>query len=135
MELKTMKTVEEITNIIQQSIGSQNPYTKVRIWPNLVFTDGVNDLRQAADAFWLVDAIASHRRTESFQIWELKVNQKDSTAVLSMKIDTDEPDIVNQEIEYTDFPLDSIKFYVEEGGYGSMEKWIPCLVLMLPNER
>jgi hypothetical protein len=128
-----MKTAAEILSELKQCIGTSK-YIKSNIFPGLVFTDGVNTLRQSADAFWLVDAIASYKRKEPFQIWKLEVC-KDKTAVLTMQEDTDEPFLVQQKIHYTDFPLDEIKLYVEEGGYGTMEKWTPCLVLMLPNER
>ena len=127
-----MKTISEITRNIAQSIGTTK-YIKHNLNKNLVFTDGVNQLREDADCHWLVDAIASYCRKEPFQVWELEVF-KDKTAVLTMKEDTDEPLLVEQKIHYTDFPLENIKFFVQEGGYGSEENWTPCLVLMLTNE-
>ena len=63
------------------------------------------------------------------------VVNKDKSAVLTMKEDSNTPELVRQEIPYTDFPLDNIKFYVELGGYGSMEDWTTCQVLMLRSER
>ena len=51
-----------------------------------------------------------------------------------MKEDTGQPELVIQEIEYTDFPLESIKFYVQMGGYGTEENWTKSLVLMLTSE-
>ena len=127
-----MKTVAEIQSNITQSIGTTR-YIKHFFNKNLVFTDGVNQLRQDADAFWLVDAIASYKRTELFQVWELIVNA-DKSAVLTMKEDSNTPVLVKQEIPYTDFPLEKIKFFVQEGGYGTAENWTKCLVLMLTNE-
>lgn len=101
-----------------------------------MFTDGVNQLRQDADAFWLIDAIASYHRQEKFQVWMLKVNISKKTGVLTMRTsykDKGEYE-VTQEFEYTNFPLPEIEFYVKEGGYGTAENWTPCLVLMVPNE-
>ena len=130
-----MESVETIKRIIATAYGSDAPYIKHSLNRNLVFTDTINQIRQAADAFWLVDAIASYRRKEVFQVWELKVDLEKKKAVLTMKEDSDTPELVRQEISHTDFPLDYIKFYVEEGGYGSMDNWTPCLVLEVPTER
>ncbi len=128
-----METIDTITRNMAHATGTSQ-YIKHNMNRNLVFTDGVNQVRTDADAFWLVDAIASHQKTEEFQIWELKVNS-DKSAVLTMKEDSGRPELVRQEIPYTDFPLDEIKFYVELGGYGTADHWTPCLVLMLPSER
>ena len=128
-----MKTVAEIQRGINHSIGTTQ-YIKHRMWPHLVFTLGVNLLRENADCYWLIDAIASYKRTEPFQVWDLKVDTQSNSAVLTMKEDSDQPELVRQEIGYTDFPLDEIRFFVQEGGYGTAENWTRCLVLMLTNE-
>lgn len=126
-----MKTAAEIESGMAHQIGTTS-YTKHALWPKLVMTDGIIWLREAADCYWLIDAIASYRRTEEFQVWELK--KTGSSAVLTMKEDSGQPELVRQEIEYTDFPLDEIKFFVQLGGYGTPEKWTPAMVLMLTNE-
>ena len=125
-----MKSVAEIRNNMAYAIGTEG-YIKHALNRNLVFTDGVNQLREDADAYWLVDAIASYSRKEEFQLWELEVFA-DKTAVLTMKEDTNTPVLVEQKIHYTDFPLESIKFYVE---LGSIDGYNPIFVLMLPSER
>ena len=92
------------------------------------YTDGVKYLADAAEAYWLIDAIASYQPDERvkgdemlrhFQIWQLSVQNKQAT--LTLLRDTDDP-ILTQEIKYTDFPLDEIKLYLNEK------------VLMLPSE-
>ena len=109
-----METLE-----LKQFTGTQNYY---KHWTGrLRWTDGVQYVAENAGAYWLIDAIASYRRTEHFQIWELK-KHKDNSAVLTMREDTGQPAKVRQEIPYTDFPLDSIKFYKIDG------------VLLLPSE-
>ena len=130
---KQSEKYREIQINIAQSRGTEK-YIKSSIWPHLVFTDGINQLRQDADCFWLVDAIASHQREEEFQVWRLEVDKEKKTAVLTMKEDTGQPELVRQEIPYTDFPLESIEFYVAVDGYGTAENWTECLVLMLKNE-
>ncbi len=127
-----MKSVAEIQNNMAQSIGTTR-YIKHSLNRNLVFTDGVNQLRQDADAFWLIDAIASYERKEVFQVWELIVNA-DKSAVLTMKEDSNTPVLVKQEIPYTDFPLEKIRLFVQDGGYGTAENWVSCSVLMLTSE-
>ena len=91
------------------------------------YTDGVKYLVDEAEAYWLLDAIASHQRevmktdAAEFQIWELKVNS-DKSCVLTCKGDGDWPERVHQTIEYTDFPLDYVKL------------WLTDNVLILPSE-
>ena len=87
----------------------------------VVFSDGVLYMAEHAGAFWLIDAIISHSRRESFQIWELHKNE-DNTAALIMIEDIGLPELVRREIPYTDFPLDDIKLYLIKG------------VLLLPSE-
>ena len=91
---------------------------------NLTYTDGIKYMAEAADAYWLIEAIASYQYDWNiceFQIWNLKVFPDDS-AQLVMQEDDDEPRLVVQFIHYTDFPLKEIKLYVENG------------VLLLPSE-
>jgi hypothetical protein len=126
-----MKTVQQIVRNMAHAIGTEN-YTKHSLWRELLFTDGVNQLREDADCYWLIDAIASYARKEMFQLWELTVDTDKNTAVLTMKEDTNEAELVRQEIEYTDFPLTEIKFYVE---YGSIDGTNCNYILMLPSER
>ncbi len=87
---------------------------------SLVYTDGVKYLADKAGAHWLIDIVASYRRKEPFQVWELKV--ADQKGVVTMKEDTDKPELVKQKIPFTDFPLESITLYLIDG------------VLLLPSE-
>ena len=123
-----MKSIIEIQKNMAHATGSMS-YTKH--WLGLILTDGIIQLREDADCFWLVDAIASYKRKEEFQLWELETNLKEKSAVLTMKTDTNNPELVRQEIEYTDFPLKKIQFYVQ---LGSIDGINPCYVMMLPSE-
>jgi hypothetical protein len=86
------------------------------------YTDGVKYLAEQCEAYWLLDAIASHQTKQllsdqmlrEFQIWILKVNLEDSTAKLICERDTDDV-VLTQDIPYTDFPLAEIKLYLTEG--------------------
>ena len=107
-------------------VGTENIY---RHFLGIHYTDGVNYLATQGQAFWLLDAIASHqtqqilsqRELQEFQIWELTVAQ-DKSALLTCRADTNTEPAVRQEIEYTDFPLKSIKLYLQEK------------ILLLPSE-
>ena len=101
--------------------GSENYY---RHWLNFNFTDGVKYLADKVECYWLLDAIGSYQdkvKDVPFQIWTLKVNA-DKSAVLEMNEDTNQPIIIRQEIQYTDFTLEEIKLYFIDG------------VLLLPSE-
>ena len=80
---------------------------------------------EKAGAFWLVEAIASYQRRPkikdlAIQFWTLEV--KDNKAVLYCVKDSGMPRVVEQDVEYTDFPEGSWNFYVQNG------------VIMLPQE-
>lgn len=98
-----------------------------------LLTDGALYVAENGGAFWLLDAIASHQpkamkneRLRKFQIWELKVNHKSGHAVLTCREDSDVKPAITQRINYTDFELDQIKFYVEFDGEHQ--------TIMLPSE-
>jgi len=101
----------------------------------VVYTPGVKHLAERADAYWLIDAIASYltgvqkkyadQRLESLQFWRLGVHD-DRTATLSARADPGVAPYVTQQIEYTDFPLDSIDVWAGSDG----QRW----TLYLPSE-
>lgn len=107
---------------LSQLTGSEHHYIH---WTKLLkYTDGVKFIAEKYGAYWLVDAISSYQPVqgkglEDFQLWRLKV--RGSRAILTCRGDSDQPAIITQKIEYTDFP-ESIRFYVENG------------VLLLPGE-
>jgi hypothetical protein len=128
-----MKSKEEILNGLAHCYGTQGYHYNAIFGKNFVYTDGIKYLIEAAGAAWLMQAIFSYKRTEEFQLWKLEV-MSDKTAVLTMKEDTDCPNIVEQKIHYTDFPLEEIEFYAindhcrEDGTFGDR------VVLMLKSE-
>lgn len=113
-----MKTVIEIQNGLAQCYGTEN-YWKNKIL-HFQYTDGVKFMWESCDAYWLLTAISSYKRTEPFQVWELI---KDGNgAILTMKEDSDQPILVKQRIPFTDFPLVGITLWLIDG------------VLILPSE-
>jgi hypothetical protein len=110
---------------LDQFRGGDEKYTH---WlRRLVFSEGVQYMAECAGAYWLIDIVASYqmhkkvknnKRLQEFQLWELKVKTDKNggkSAVVTLREDTGEPVVIRQKIEYTDFPLDYIKLYVEGG--------------------
>lgn len=110
---------------LEQFIGTSCYY---RHWlKRFVMTEGAYYVCEHGGA-WLVDAIASYQTPKllsepllrDFQLWELQVNAN-RTAILKCLRDPDDV-VLQQEVDFTDFPLSSIRFYLIEG------------VLLLPSE-
>jgi hypothetical protein len=125
MSPATKLTAYELDTALRQFIGTTQHYAH---WTSrITFTIGVHFLAEKAGAYWLIDLIASHQdrrlSKEEFQIWTLTVNRdKRPIAVSTCQADTGEPVLRRQLIEYTDFPMPTIKLWLIKG------------VLMLPSE-
>ncbi len=84
------------------------------LFRNFVLTDGTLYLAENAGAFWLMDAIASYYsnfKTEHFVIASLEKEGKGWVLRLVDDVPASKT-FARQVIEYSDFPLDSIKLYV-----------------------
>jgi len=123
-----MKTAQEIEVGLRNFSGTEH-WTRYTF--GILMTDGVRWLCEAAECFWLVDAIGSYQGMikvkkdpdlQGIQFWTLKVNP-DKTAKLILERDTDDV-VLTQDIEHTDFPLSEIKLY-----YSPADR-----VLLLPGE-
>ncbi|WP_263356163.1 DUF6876 family protein [Acidicapsa ligni] len=122
-----MKNTSKLTDSnLRQFTGSENCY-RHPINRQMLFTDGAKFVADEAGAYWLIDAIALAQRfeksvsAEEFQVWDLKVRE-DRTASLICG-DGNDNIVYTQHIEYTDFPLDTIRLFFENN------------VLYLPSER
>jgi hypothetical protein len=113
----------QVENALAQHSGSLE---RTRHWSRrIIYTPGVADMAEICKAYWLIDLIASHQidakvRSEEFQLWELTVDA--SRKAVARATDGNSNPVVSQEIDYTDFPLDTIKLYLDQG------------TLMLPGE-
>jgi hypothetical protein len=101
----------------------------------LRYTEGVKHMADAVGAYWLIDAIASHqgkkvdRACEGMQFWELSVRAADHKATLICRRDSGLPAVVQQEIEYSDFPPTDL------GETDAPFKiWVSDNCMMLPSE-
>lgn len=119
-------TPDELKDTLRNFTGTTK-YTRWSIFPHIVLTDGALFLAENANAFWLMDAIASHIddfEGEGFVVatlsqlvsgrWELAFD--DGNGKL----------LAEQRIEHSDFPLDEITLYAVWQG----DLW----VILLPSE-
>lgn len=125
-------TLEQLEGELMGETGTQQYH---RHFTGGNYTDGVAHLAERAGAYWLLDVVFSYQvkrdiRVVPFQIWTLKVLRsdlgKDSSepmAIVEMREDTDAPVLVEQKIEYTDFP-----------GPGEFKLYLIDGVLILPSE-
>lgn len=127
---------EEIKDVLPGFIGTTDHYRSSAFARNIYHTDGVQWLAEVAKCFWPIDAIVSYQmnprvRREPFQVWTLKV-QNGQALLLCSDGNEDTQPLATQQIPYTDFPLEEITLYVEDG---SLDMEHPAKILMLPSER
>ena len=98
-----------------------------RITRRHLLTDGTKYVAEAAGAFWMMDAVASHLMELGTADWFVLVRVKvaGSKAVMVYE-DGNGHEHARQEIPYTDFPMADFVLYCCWDG----EHW----VLMLPSE-
>ena len=107
---------KQIENALAQHSGSLDRF---RHWTqHVIYTPGVADMAKLCNAYWLIDLVASHQidpkvRSEEFQVWELTVEA--GQKAVACATDGNSNPVVRQDIEYTDFPLDTIKLYLDQG--------------------
>ena len=115
---KTKLTPMEIENELCQFYGSENHYRHPM--SGLSYTDGVQYVAEACEAYWLLDAIGSYQgkcrkdeMLQDMQFWTLRRSgHKDNEFVLICERDKDD-EAFRQNISFSDFPLDEIKIWVE----------------------
>ncbi len=109
---------------LSQFIGTTQYY--MHSFKRFTYTDGVKYLAEKADAYWLLDAIASHQpqllndpMLQYFQHWKLTVINNTAKLICEKGSNII---AATQDIPFTDFPLSSVQLFLIEG------------VLMLPSE-
>lgn len=122
---------------LKQFTGDLDRY---RHWLNgrVLYTPGIKFLIEQADAFWLLDIIATHfgtkqmvqamardARLKDMQFWRLDV-QPNGSATVSACADSGEEPFLTHHLSYTDFPLEYVDIWA---GYDGLN-W----TLYLPSE-
>jgi len=83
--------------------------------PKVLYTEGARHVAEHGQAYWLLDEIAliqpydKRVAAEAFQVWKLVV-RPDNTATLTCD-DGNSNVVFSKDIEYTDFPLETITLY------------------------
>ena len=109
MTKPTIATVDELQSELSGYYGSETTY---RHPLGLIYTEGIKAVAELVGAYWLLDVVGSYRpalKGEDFIIW--RVESKDGTGRVSARTDTNEPDLISQTLEYTDFPEGVFEFY------------------------
>ena len=109
-----MKTKDEILANLPNFYGTENYFRLSPVFPNFVLTDGARYLADAAGAWWLMDAVASHLgsyRDEGFVVAKLLRAKASNAWILRLEDGNDEV-LADQIIKYVGFPLDEITLYV-----------------------
>ena len=91
---------------------------------SVIYTPGVRHLTEKAEAYWLIDAICSWIGSPEFQqgvrdeprigdlhFWKLNVDRNKNSAVLHAETDSDVKPFIVQNIEFTDFPLETVAIW------------------------
>ena len=126
-----MMNEREIREGLVGFTGSETFLRYSPLFPNVIITEGVRWLADAAECYWLVDLIASHlpavqKAGETFAVVMVE-RTTGSGATFAIVDDIPATTIfADQKVDYTDFPLAVLKLYV---GFDS-ENW----TIMLPDE-
>jgi hypothetical protein len=115
----------------QQNFGKKCQKFTIELYShrflNYKYTEGVRYVAQKGQAYWLIDTIVAWQtkdslRREFFQTWKLTVSESEDRTAILEATDGNDKQLVRQKIEYTDFPLPKISFYLCDN------------ILMLPSE-
>ena len=123
-----MKTKDEILANLPNFYGTENYFALSPLFRSFVLTDGARYLADAAGAWWLMDAVASHLgsyKNEGFVVAKLLRAKASNGWILRLEDGNNEVR-ADQSIGYSDFPLDEITLYVEYDGTNH--------VILLPSE-
>ena len=99
---------------LAQFTGSERWY-RHSINRSILYSEGAQHVAEHGRAYWLLDEIAliqpydKNVAAEEFQVWTLTV-RPDQTAILTCD-DGNDTVVFSKEIQYTDFPLETIKLY------------------------
>ena len=83
---------------------------------SFVYTDGINNLIDKCKCWWLISDFGillecEKNLNKDFLVLTIEVN-KDKTAVITLKEDSDLKPIYSKKLDYTNFPLSKFEFYI-----------------------
>jgi len=109
-----MLNTKSILNQLSNNIGTEH-YYKI-MFSSIVYTDGIKELIGLCNCYWLISDTAieiTHNKAlqKQFLILNIKVN-KDKSAIVTLKEDSNKPLLYAKRYSYTDFPLSEYEFYI-----------------------
>ena len=133
-------STRDLTREALAAFSGSGQFYRNPLFPNVIFTEGVEFLTQNGCA-WLVDDISAHicsaafnaaaeadPRIERMHFWHLDVHEQGG-ATLAARADRGEPAFITQDIPFTDAPFDldvwAAKNVIQDREYQT---------LMLPSE-
>ena len=136
-----MITADKVERVMNSSIGSMT-FFKRDYGKYMDYTEGVMNVQRELNMFWFVDLMYSHISKvvdnyciteDHFYLVRLDVND-DSTAYFSITREVYDEDIedykdeivAEQEIEYTDLPKCTMKFYLGLANYEPLTFRLLC---------
>jgi len=132
----TMVDSEKLKNELRHFTGSETWHKWSVLYPKFLLTDGAKFLADEAQCYWLMDIIGSYQKrllpNEAFQVWKLTVytepieSAHHNIAASVICEDGNNHTLIQQYIEFTDFPLNEIKLYFIWDG--------DCGTILLPSE-
>ena len=105
---------KQILNELSLNTGTEQ-YFKIP-FSSFVYTDGINNLIEKCKCWWLISDIGillqcEKKYNKDFLILTIEVN-KDKSAVITLKEDTNEKPIYTKKLDYTDFCLSKYEFFI-----------------------
>ena len=103
---------QELLNTLPNFYGTEDYHQYSALFRNVLLTDGAKFIADECGACWLMDAIASHlpQINDDFAVAYLCVFPEGG-ARLTIE-DGNDNILAQQDIPYTDFPLEEITLYV-----------------------
>ena len=117
------QTAAELLGNLSQFIGTERYY---RLLPTFVVTDGLKYLMDEADCYWLAQLFGLHLVSIDFNknpFTVLVFTRKGGGGIVNIE-DGNGNLLVQQRLDYTDFPFDEYRLYACWGG----EHWVGMLV-------
>jgi hypothetical protein len=134
-----MTTLLSVADVYSASRNGTDGYTRHPLARRLIYTSGIAELCEAAQAFWLLDVIgteatpkllAAHASGATLGLIKLKVAK--SRAVFTMTTADDAPPMWTKRVPYTDFPEGDWALYLACDGLVVPGQIVT--VLCLPSE-
>lgn len=124
--------IENLGHELEMFHGSDRFFRTSSFTKRYSHTEGINYLAKNAGCYWLLDIVTSTYhllREESFQLWKV---EKQGEGVKVICEDGRDNILYEQDVEYSDFPLDSFSFYCELGSLNGIDLQF---IIMLKGER